>query len=355
MLQAGCIEKGMSIPYTEGFMADNEYIRLPNAPAIDGLAFRRFQGAADYAPMVAVHESSREWGQVDPLSSRESIPTVESLAATFADVPPGTPDILIAEIAEQVIGYNHTLWRWTEVTSTRVYLHLGHLLPQWRGKGIGQTMFHWAQTRIREIAANEQTAGPKMLATNASSTEKEATALIKANDYAEVRRLSDMKLGPLPSLAPSTLPARVTRRPVHPDHYRTIYQALKDAYSDTWISTAESEADYQEFLTEEIQVSGFDPALCQVAWADDQVVGLVWCHIRKGVGVIAEVAVRKAWKRRGIARTLMVDGLEALRAKGMTQVRLFTDAANEQGARSLYESLGFREVKQHILYRKPLD
>ncbi len=344
----------MGIPYTEGHMTSDQRIHLADAPAIDGLAFRRFQGAVDYAPMVAVHEGSREWDQVDPLSSREDIPTVESLAATFADVPSGTPDILIAEIAGQIIGYNHTLWRWTEVTGTRVYLHLGHLLPQWRGKGIGQAMFHWAQARIREIAASEQTTGPKVLATNASSTEKEATALIRANDYSEVRRLSDMKLDPLPPMVPGALPAGVTRRPVHEDHYRPIYQALKDAYSDTWISTAESEADYQEFLAEEIQVSGFDPALCQVAWADNQVVGLVWCHIRKGVGVIAEVAVRKAWKRRGIARALMIDGLEALRARGITQVRLFTDAANGQGARSLYESLGFREVKQHVLYRKSL-
>jgi mycothiol synthase len=334
-------------------MTSDQRIHLPDA-AIDGLAFRRFQGATDYAPMAAVHEGSREWDQVDPLSSREDIPTVDSLAATFAGAPSGTPDILIAEIAGQVIGYNHTVWRWTEVTGTRVYLHLGHMLPQWRGKGIGQAMFHWAQARIRELAASEQTTGPKVLATNASSTEKEATALIRANDYAEVRRLSDMKLDPLPPMASGTLPAGVTRRPVHPDHHRAIYQSLKDAYSETWISTAESEADYQEFLAEEIQVSGFDPTLCQVAWVDDQVVGLVWCHIRKGVGVIREVAVRKGWKRRGIARALTIYALEALRAKGMTQVRLFTDAANEQGARSLYESLGFREVKQHILYRKPL-
>ncbi|HEY7349271.1 MAG TPA: GNAT family N-acetyltransferase [Ktedonobacterales bacterium] len=338
----------------EEYMTNDERIHLPDAPAISGLMFRRFRGAADYAPIVAVHEGSREWDQVDPLSSREGVPTVDSLAASFGAVSSGTPDLLIAEVAGQVIGYNHVLWRWTEVTGTRVYLHLGYLLPAWRGKGIGQAMFHWSQARIREIAAGEQTAGVKMLATNASSTEKEAGALIRANGYIEVRRLSDMKLDPLSALPPGALPAGVTRRPVHSDHYRSIYQALKDAYSDTWISTSESEADYQEFLAEEIHISGFDPTLCQVAWATDQVVGLVWCHIRKGVGVIAEVAVRKAWKRRGIARALMVYGLEALREKGITQVRLFTDAANEQGARSLYESLGFREVKQHILYRKSL-
>ena len=335
-------------------MMNGEYIHLPDTPAISDLVFRRFRGAADYAPMVAVREGAREWDQVDPLSSREGIPTVDEMAVTLANVPDGTPDILIAEVAGQVVGYNHVLWRWTEVAGTRVYLHLGYLLPTWRSKGIGQAMFHWAQARIREIAANEQADGAKTFATNASSTEKEADALIQANGYVAVRRLSDMKLDPLPELPAGALPAGVTRRPAHPDHYQAIYQALKDAYSDMWISSAESEVDYQEFLDEEVHISGFDPSLCQVTWVDDQVVGLVWCHIRKGVGIIAEVAVRKAWKRRGIARTLLAQGLAALRAKGITQVRLFTDAANGEGARSLYESLGFREVKQHILYRKPL-
>ena len=38
----------------------------------------------------------------------------------------------------------------------------------------------------------------------------------------------------------------------------------------------------------------------------------------------------------------------------MSQVRLYTDALNGQGARTLYERLGFIEAKQHLLYRKPM-
>lgn len=47
--------------------------------------------------------------------------------------------------------------------------------------------------------------------------------------------------------------------------------------------------------------------------------------------------------------------LNILYEHGILQARLFTDADNGQGARNLYESLGFREVKQHIFYRKPLE
>jgi ribosomal protein S18 acetylase RimI-like enzyme len=47
--------------------------------------------------------------------------------------------------------------------------------------------------------------------------------------------------------------------------------------------------------------------------------------------------------------------LQQLRERGIEHARLYTDADDGQGARSLYESLGFREVKQHIFYRKRLS
>ncbi len=50
------------------------------------------------------------------------------------------PDLLLATVHDQVIGYNHVLWRWTEITGIRVYLHLGYLLPAWRNQGIGQAI-----------------------------------------------------------------------------------------------------------------------------------------------------------------------------------------------------------------------
>ena len=74
-----------------------------------------------------------------------------------------SPDLLVVEMNRQIIGYNHVFWRWIEVTGTRVYLHLGYLLPEWRGKGIGSAMLSWAQQRIRELAAQEQPEGQRLL------------------------------------------------------------------------------------------------------------------------------------------------------------------------------------------------
>lgn len=330
------------------------YLKLRDPPAIDGLRFRRWKDRDDYQQMAAVREGSRVWDQVDILSAREDVPTSEDLASTFPEAEvQDSPDLLLVEIHGQIVGYNHVFWRWTEATGTRVYLHLGYLLPQWRRQGIGATMLHWAQQRILELAATEQPTGPTTFATNVSSTESEANALIQQAGYVAVRRLSDMVLEPLLELPTSTLPAEVSLLSLKPVHYRAVYQAWKNAFATMWMSSMESEADYQEFVANNLTCSGFDPALCPVAWVDNQVVGFVLARIQKGVGVIAEVAVRQQWQRQGIARSLLLHALNALAHQDVAQVRLFTNAANEQGARTLYERVGFREVKQHILYRKP--
>ncbi len=329
---------------------------VPAAPALSGLTFRHITSIADYAAMAAIHAGSQQHDHIDPHSSRESVPDEAQLRGMFPQENMiGNPDLVLALLNERVIGYNHVVWRWTEVTGVRVYLHLGYLLPAWRGHGVGSALLHWAQQRIRALAAVEHADARATFATNVSSTEREADALICHAGYTDVRRLSDMLLSPIPVLVLPALPPGVSVIRVEPAHYRAIYHTMKDAYREIWTSTPESEDDYQAFLAENVTTPRFDPTLWQVAWAGEEVAGVVISRIVGQVGHIAEVEVRRSWQRRGIARVLLQRAIVCLGERGMTEVRLYTDAANGQGARSLYESLGFREVKQHIFYRKLLD
>lgn len=51
---------------------------------------------------------------------------------------------LVAEVNGKVIGYT-TLGCWQEHDGRWVYLVLGWVLPEWRGKGIGTAMLHWGE------------------------------------------------------------------------------------------------------------------------------------------------------------------------------------------------------------------
>ncbi len=64
------------------------------------------------------------------------------------------------------------------------------------------------------------------------------------------------------------------------------------------------------------------------------------------------VAVRTAWRRQGIARTLLIRCLAALAEQDLTIARLYVDAQSV-GAQQLYDSIGFRVTKEHRRYQKP--
>lgn len=329
---------------------------LKGAPNIPGLVFRAYSGPKDLAGMAAVHAGSKEQDKIDPLSSRDYLPTLEDLRRDYANLEPGNPNLLLIEIKGQIVGYNKIDW-WNEAKDGRVYLHSGWLLPDWRGKGIGRAAWHWSQDRARKLAAEQGITSKAVLATNSSTTEPEKEILAINEGYTLVRNLSDMKFDDFARLEglTATLPAGVEIRPVEPDHYPAIYAALKEARLGMFGEGPVGEEDYQAFLNHAVRGDHYRPELWRVAWFGDTVVSFVINYPHPlGSGVVDEVATRTDWQRRGISRALMLDSLQELRQQGFLQVRLFTTADDEKGARSLYEQLGFREVKQHHLYRKPL-
>jgi ribosomal protein S18 acetylase RimI-like enzyme len=62
--------------------------------------------------------------------------------------------------------------------------------------------------------------------------------------------------------------------------------------------------------------------------------------------------VRRPWRRRGLARSLLVQSLHAIKERGMTEAALGVDTQNPTGALRLYESVGFRPVKRFTAYQK---
>ena len=66
------------------------------------------------------------------------------------------------------------------------------------------------------------------------------------------------------------------------------------------------------------------------------------------------VYVRRPWRKRGLARALLARALLKLKELGMTEAALGVDAQNPNGALGLYESLGFRQLKRWVTYRKAI-
>jgi len=72
-------------------------------------------------------------------------------------------------------------------------------------------------------------------------------------------------------------------------------------------------------------------------------------------GYIQGIAVRRAWRKRGVATALLAGCLRLLKARGLGEAALYVDSENPSGAVGLYERAGFRVVRREGTYRKPLD
>src|SRR5690349_12172364 len=110
-------------------------IDLPGAPAIPGLRLRRFRGAADYAPMVAVVNAAKA---ADGSAERM---TVEEQAGRYSDLKNCDPaqDMLMVEIDGALVAYSRVTW-WDEAAAPeaeadapgappRIYYHLQRVAP----------------------------------------------------------------------------------------------------------------------------------------------------------------------------------------------------------------------------------
>jgi ribosomal protein S18 acetylase RimI-like enzyme len=129
-----------------------------------------------------------------------------------------------------------------------------------------------------------------------------------------------------------------------------------EAFRDHWGFNEENEPTVEQW----VENPNFDPSLWRVAWEGDQVAGMVLSYIDKREnqayhrqrGWTEDICVRRPWRRRGLARALLVQSLYAVRERGMLEAALGVDTQNLSGALHLYESVGFRAIKRLTVYRK---
>ncbi len=329
---------------------------LPDAPAIAGLEFRHIRGAEDAEALYAIHLERMDRDQVDPLSGFEDAPPLEALCEMLTEaINEGQQNFwLVAQVAQRVIGYTQ-IEGWAEDDGTWVYLILGWVTPAWRGQGIGTAMLHWAEAFIRQRAATEHPGAKIELAANASSTERDTTALLLHEGYVAGYNVLEMGLDTDIPLQELPLPAGIEIHPALPEHYLAIAESVQMAYEQEYEEGKYQEAFDPAEFAENLCAPKYDPTLWQIAWDGAQIVGQVLTVVGEKTAEVFEVSVHPAWRRRGLARSLLSRALCALRARNINVIRLHTVAEFRTRASDLYRSVGFRILKEFPRYRKALE
>ncbi len=332
----------------------SDSIFIPNTPAIPGLTFRRLRGEADYPLMAALIAACKVADGVERSTN------VDDIARTYRHLENCNPqtDMLFAEVDGQVISYGR-LWWADQADGTYLYLPFGFLHPDWRGKGIGTAMWAAAESRLREIASSHPQEAPKFFQAEPFETEKMLIALLESRGYQPARYETHMVHDLSKPFPEAPMPSGLEVRPVNPEQYRHIFDASNEAFRDHWGARDESDEQYQAGLED----PNFRPELWKVAWAGDQMAGVVHNFVdekenteyQRKRGYTEGICVCRPWRKMGLARSLIVQSMKMFKEMGMTETALSVDSQNLSGAFRLYEWCGYRKVKQQIIYRKPME
>ena len=324
------------------------------APAVRGLRFRHFRGEEDLPGMLRVYSAAHEADGV------EEITTLDQLRLNYATLINCDPerDMILAEVDGELVAYARVFWN-DLVEGGRSYENFGFVHPDWRRRGIGGAMHRHNEARLREIAAGHAGVSPMWFGSEGADADPGNTALLLGDGYTAARYFYEMVAPTLDRIQAPPLPEGLEVRPVTRDQYRTIWLAAAEAFRDHWGQAEWQEADWERF---DADPDFADPRFWRIGWAGDEVAGVVITtvpeeenqrHGRARV-YVAWVAVRRPWRRRGLARALLAGSLVGAREAGFTSASLGVDTDSPTGATALYESLGFEPDKTFTAYRKPM-
>jgi len=330
---------------------------LPGAHALpEGLRLRNFAGDADFPRMAVVANASFA---ADGIAS---VRRPDDMRRDYAAMTRWDParDIMMAERHGELAGYART-FDWTTAEGTLVQGQIAFVHPDHRRHGVGTALLRWIESRQREIARQRSDANAWQHQAIVTEGERERAQLLEKAGYRVQRYFLEMERATMEAIPDFPLPEGLEVRPVQPQHLRAIFDAHMEALKDHWGYSPPRPDDFELWKKSRT----CQPHLWQVAWdvRTNQVAGQVkpWIDAEQNEtqgrrrGYTEFISVGREWRRRGLARALVVRALRAQKEVGMEESALGVDGESAFGAARLYEACGFVVVKRNAMYRKAVD
>jgi GNAT superfamily N-acetyltransferase len=132
-----------------------------------------------------------------------------------------------------------------------------------------------------------------------------------------------------------------------------VQAAIDEAFTHEW---GYSHRPYDDWFGKVLGVPRFDPALCPVVWDGDELAAVSLNYPKRmgNWGWIGTLAVRPAWRSRGVGLALLQESFGRFYARGERTVALGVDAQNPTGATRLYERAGMGVLWQADVWQKEI-
>ena len=226
------------------------------------------------------------------------------------------------------------------------------VLPEYEWCGIETEAMLWSKTRIAELRKhNPQQWGGSLVSGARQDNGRRRVFLGQhgfrySGEFAEVNMLRSLN-EPIPdSVLPTGCQVRAVAEAGEIPNRAAAHRGVWQPWTDGNIS----DEDYARFM----QLPGYNRDLDVVTVTPNGVIAATvngWIDPVNRIGNFGQVGALPAYRRRGLTRAALLEGLRRMRARGMDRVCISTGVSNVPAIR-LYESIGFEIVNQYLDYVK---
>jgi mycothiol synthase len=236
----------------------------------------------------------------------------------------------------------------------------GRVHPQYEGLGIGTYLLTWAEERARQVFCRVPDDVRVVMHCGSVSTYEPTKKLLQDYGMVPIRFFWTMRVDLKEPLTRPTLPTGMTIKTfTEVDDLTAVVTANSEAFQDHWGYVAQPVAEtvklWQDWLANDTK---FDASLWFLAMAGDEIAGMSLCrleaHNDPTWGWVDDLAVRRAWRRQGVALALLHHSFAELHARGKKTIGLGVDASSLTGATRLYEKAGMHVYREYQHFEKEL-
>lgn len=222
--------------------------------------------------------------------------------------------------------------------------------PEHEWSGIETEVMAWAETRLTELRKRDAQRWGGNLVSGARQDNAGRISFLEQHGFqycgvfAEVNMLRSLD-EPIPE---SALPTGCEVRAVAEAGEISKRAAAQREVWHPWTVGKVSDDDYARFM----RLPGYHRDLDVVAVTPDGVIAAYvngWIDPVNRIGDFGPVGALPAYRRQGLTRAVLLEGLRRMQARGMDRVCVSTVASNTPALR-LYESLGFKVVNKYLDY-----
>ncbi len=226
------------------------------------------------------------------------------------------------------------------------------VLPEYEWSGIETEAFDWAEALVAELRRGDPHRWGGNLTSAARQDNAERIAFLEqrgfryCGDFAEVNMVRALD-EPIPE---PVLPAGCQVRAIAESGEISNRAAAHREVWQPWTVGNVSDEDYARFM----KMPGYQHDLDVVTVTAEGVIAAYvngWIDPINRIGDFGPVGALPAYRRQGLTRAALLEGLRRMKAHGMNRVCISTGVSNTPALR-LYESVGFKRVNQYLDYVK---